>query len=244
MTATEPSIIGARRFTDDTGAADPTLRTTLNAFAKRRAKDREVLAALAPARLLVPVVAVAEATETAPDGSTREKHSDIALPIMIGDDGRRGVLAFTSTDTVKRWRRDARPVPALATEAAQAVRDEGADALVVDVAGPVTFAVEGYFLRLLAETGTVPEAHKDQNVLSAIYRVTHSEPDIDRVRIQQSERADLAVRLELLQRDDAMVQRVAAALRSELQDMLPGNLELSAVIRARGEAEPARPQDA
>lgn len=235
VTTTGPQIIGARRYAGDTGGADPAIRATLNGYSKGRARDRDVLASLSQARLLVPVVAVLAESAEGPDGLAPEKRSDIALPIMIGEDGRRGVLAFTSLETMRRWREDARPVPASAVEACQAVREEGADALVIDVAGPVTYAVQGYFLRTLAEHGTVPDAKSDPQVLAAIYRVTHPESEIDRVRVLDSDRADLAVRLELLQRDDAMVRRVAERLAAELRPMLPGGVDLSAVVRAKRE---------
>lgn len=237
MTATGPQIIGARRFTGDTGAVDPTLRAALNSFAKRTATDRDVLAVLGGVRLLIPVVALAAETSTDADGRTREKRSDVALPIMVGEDGRRGVLAFTCVDAMHRWRRDARPVPAYVEEACQAALDEGADALVIDVAGPVTYAVEDYFLRAFAHDGSVPEAKADPHVLAAIYRVTQTEAEIDRVRVLDSDRADLGVRLELHRRDDAMVRRIAEELREQLRPMLPSGVELSAVVRAQSDQD-------
>jgi hypothetical protein len=244
VTTTGPQIIGARRFADDSGGSDPALRSMLSAYAKGGARDREVLSALGAARLLVPVVALAVESETGPSGLTRDKRSEVALPIMIGDDGRRGVLAFTSVDTLHSWRRDARPVPAYAGEACQAVLDEGADALVIDVAGPVTYAVQGHFLRTFAEHGHVPEARTDPQVLAAIYRITHPEADIDRVRVLDSDRADVSVRLELVQRDDAVVRRVAERLARDLRPLLPGGVELSAVVRAKRSSadEPPGPQ--
>ncbi|MFC3998663.1 SseB family protein [Nocardiopsis sediminis] len=230
---TGPTILGAQRFRDDDGSADPLVAERLAAYARGAAGDRQVLAALGPSRLLVPVVAVPTEVETGIDGLKRDKHSEVAVPVLTGADGRRGVLAFTSVDSVRRWREDARPVPFTTVDACRAAVDEAADALVVDVAGPVTYAVQGRFLAALAEHGAVPEPKDDPDVLARIYRVTHTEFGIQRVRIHASDRADIGVRLELDRRDDQSLRRVAQRLADELGPVLPGGVELSAVVRAR-----------
>jgi hypothetical protein len=60
-------------------------------------------------------------------------------------------------DALRRWRADARPIQATALQVCQAAVHEGAAAVVVDVAGPVPFVVEGDLLRVLAavESGTL-----------------------------------------------------------------------------------------
>lgn len=226
-------IIGAQRYRDDDGRADPEVRDALDAYSAGTAGERRVLAALGPSRLLIPVVALAAETEQGPHGLTRDKHSEVGMPVLTGEDGRRGVLAFTSVDTVKRWRADARPVPYATVDACRATLDEGADALVIDVAGPVTYPLQGRFLTSLAEHGSVPEPKEDPQVLAMIYRITHTEFGIERVRVHDSRHADIGVRLELEKRDDDSMRRVAERLAAELGPVLPGGVELSAVVRAR-----------
>ncbi|MEU0238005.1 MULTISPECIES: SseB family protein [Nocardiopsidaceae] len=228
-----PSIIGAQNFRDDDGGADPEVESCLRRHAAGEIGDRQVLAALSRSRLLIPVVAVATGTEEGVGGLTKDKSSEVAVPIMTGRDGRRGVLAFTSVDAVRRWRPDARPVPFTTKDACQAAVEEGADALVVDVSGPVPHTVQGRFLTMLAETGAVPEPKDDPQVLALVYRVTHGEFGIERVRIHPSERGEIGIRLELEERDDEALRRVAERLASELGHVLPGGIELSAVVRAR-----------
>ncbi|WP_131102317.1 SseB family protein [Streptomonospora litoralis] len=231
-----PTITGAQRFRDDDGSADPAVAARLDAYSRGEAGDRQVLDALGESRLLVPVLAVPgegednEGENTA--GRTREKAADVALPLMVGQDGRRGVPAFTSVGSARAWREDARPVPVTAVDACRAAMDEGADAVVVDVAGPVTYSIRGRFLTTLAEHGTVPAPKEDPQVLALIYRVTHTEFGIGRVRVHESERADIGIRLELDRRDDESLRRVADRLSTELAPMLPGGVELSAVVRA------------
>ena len=122
----------------DTGDADPAVTAILAAYQAGEATEHATLSAVAATRLLVPIVAVlAEAND---DGS--EKETELALPTLIGKDGRAAVLAFTGADTLGKWRRDARPVPVPGPRAWAAARTE-ADAVVVDIAGPVPLIVEG-----------------------------------------------------------------------------------------------------
>ena len=76
-------------------------------------------------------------------GLTHDKSSDMAAVMLEGADGRIAMLAFTDTSSLAAWDPEARPVPVAAPTAAQAALQEGAAALVVDVAGPVTFVMEG-----------------------------------------------------------------------------------------------------
>ena len=65
------------------------------------------------------------------------------------------LLAFTGLDTLAVWRTDARPVPLTTTLAAQSAIQEGAAALVIDVAGPTPYTVEGQVLEALARGWTL-----------------------------------------------------------------------------------------
>src|SRR6476646_11191035 len=82
---------GGQQFRDDDGTADPRVTEALAAYHAGQVSEHDVLAALAAARLLVPVVAVL-ADGSAADG---DKNSEMVLPTLIGQDGRPAVLAFT-----------------------------------------------------------------------------------------------------------------------------------------------------
>lgn len=182
LNASEP------QFPADQGAADPAVTTALAAYAAGRGSEQAALTALAASRLLVPVVAVAAGEhggdETAPAGDgaagpgtglRREKTTEMALPTLIGRDGRAAVLAFTCLDALRRWRPDARPVPVPAGRAWLAGAEE-ASAVVIDVAGPVPLAVEGARLAALAAGRPVPLPHQDPDVLAALRAALASEP--------------------------------------------------------------------
>lgn len=138
-------------YVDDAGAADPALTAALQAYAAEPATGYPaVLAALADARLLVPVVAVLGEVEVGDDGLARDKTSDMAAVLLTGADGRLALIAFTDTASLTAWDPQARPVPVAAHLAAATAVQEGAAALVVDVAGPVQLALEGDDLHRIA----------------------------------------------------------------------------------------------
>lgn len=182
------------QFSGDDGAADPAVRAALAAYAAGRGSEHAALDALAGSRLLVPVVAVmteeadgdseAEEASGAEDatgvpgsasGLRRGKTTEMAMPTLIGRDGRAAVLAFTSLDALTRWRPEARPVAVPAARAWQAGAEE-ASAVVIDVAGPVPVTVEGARLAALAAGRPAPLPHQDPDVLAALHAALGDEP--------------------------------------------------------------------
>jgi hypothetical protein len=103
------------------------------------------------------VVAVLGEVERDEAGLAHDKTSDMATVLMRGRDGRTALLAFTGSDALRRWDPQARPVPVPARRAAEAAVQDGAQALVVDVAGPVMFVVETEDLHELAQGHTLVE---------------------------------------------------------------------------------------
>ena len=142
-------------FAGDDGSAPADLAAALVTDAADPGRTLEVFVALQRSRLLVPVVAVLGEAEVDEAGLAHDKTSDMATALLIGRDGRQALLAFTGLDTLAAWRPDARPVPVAAPLAARSAVQEGAAALVVDVAGPTTYAVEGPLLDGLARGWTL-----------------------------------------------------------------------------------------
>ncbi|GAA0927018.1 hypothetical protein GCM10009554_07610 [Kribbella koreensis] len=132
-------------FDDDDGSADAALSEALV-----RRDQGAVLAALTKARLLVPVVAMLGEVEYDERGLAHDKTSDMAVALLKGQDGRNALLAFTSTESLKLWSPEARPMPALAQLVATAAIQEGAAAIVLDVAGPAPAVIETDDVRRIA----------------------------------------------------------------------------------------------
>src|SRR5690606_19107520 len=129
-------------FPDDDGTVAEPLASALERYATDPSAFADVIQALAPSRLLVPVVGVLGEVEYDEAGLAHDKSSDMATVLVTGADGRQALLAFTSTESLHRWNPQARPVPVPAPGAAQSAVQEKASALVVDIAGPVTFVLE------------------------------------------------------------------------------------------------------
>jgi hypothetical protein len=139
-------------FTGDDGSVAEEVARALAAYdvdPDRRHLD--ALAVLQHSRLLVPVVAVLGEVEHDEAGLAHDKTSDMATVLLQGNDGRMALLGFTGNGPLRRWNPEGRPVPVTARDAARAAAHDGADALVVDVAGPVPFVVEGDDLKALAD---------------------------------------------------------------------------------------------
>jgi hypothetical protein len=126
----------------DGGGADPIVTAALAKYAAT-GSAADALTGLSRSRVLVPVIAV-------PTGETPRAATQMATVLVTGRDGRRALLAFSGLDTLRRWRPDARPVPHPTATAARAAIAQDAAAIVLDVAGPVPFTVEGEDLRHLA----------------------------------------------------------------------------------------------
>jgi hypothetical protein len=179
----------------------------LAAYAAGQATELAVLTAVAASRLLIPVVAIMAGAND--DGS--EKETEMALPTLIGHDGRAAVIAFTSSETLSRWRQDARPVPVAAARLWPAALTE-ADAVLVDIAGPVPLVIEGARLRKLAAGQPPPPAHEDPDIRAAVTEVINDftlapGPDIDLV-------------IAFKPRDQAHASEVAGQLAARLQPRL------------------------
>ncbi len=156
-------------FAGDDGSAPKRLTEALSVYQQ----DPDggylpALAALCGARLLVPVLAVLDEVPATSDsggpggpeeekssampasGSEGSEHVEMAAVLIQRPDGRKALLAFTSSQSLTGWNADARPVLVTAATAALAAAQEDADALLVDLAGPVRLVVEGEDLAALA----------------------------------------------------------------------------------------------
>lgn len=114
-------------MSDDIGAADPQLLTAVAS-----GDTAAIEAALLAARVLVPIVAAGDDSHSAA----------MAVPRLIGADGRHALPVFSSYDALRAWRPEARPVPMPGSQAVAAAADEGYAAVVLDVAGPTPVTVE------------------------------------------------------------------------------------------------------
>ncbi|HEY7857794.1 MAG TPA: SseB family protein [Candidatus Nanopelagicales bacterium] len=225
MTVPDPAFGG------DDGTAQPALAAVLARYAAGQASAHDVVAELAGSRLLVPVVAVLDEAETSSDGHRQEKDSHMATVTLLNSDGRRGLLAFTSVQALQAWQTTARPVAAPARRVAQAAREESADAVLIDVAGPVPFPLEGAALQAVAAGEVWLAAHRDPEVAAAVGRAVSDAGVGLSYRIDDGSElgAALLVAVEGAADPDAVRRRLAASLAADpsLQQRCPAGIALS-----------------
>jgi hypothetical protein len=229
------------RFADDDGSAEPGAAAALAAFAAGQASERDAVQALSRTRMLVPVVAAEAAGRPAGEGGSAAAparqagaakagpasvhRSEMSVPTLVGRDGRRAVLAFTSVAALGRWRAGARPVP---TEAIDVWRAAVADdcAVVIDVAGPVPLAVDGARLRALALGEPVPPPQQDPDVIAAVRAAGAGQPGVTAISLAAGTGgSDLAVRLKLAPGlSNGQRQRAAAAVAEAVLGQLGARL--------------------
>jgi len=224
---------GDARFRADLGDADPAVSAALAGYADGRCGEREVLTALAAARLLVPVVAVAAADAGPGEAAHGEKDSEMAVPAIIGRDGRAALPAFTSLESLRCWRPSARPVPVPAASVWESAVEQS-QAVIVDIAGPVPVAIEGSRLQALAEGQPPPFLHEDPDVRAAVAAAAASQPPGFLVRLVPPP-ADADLLLELAPADPAVgvPAGLADALAADIGARLADRIRRGITVRVQ-----------
>jgi hypothetical protein len=263
---------GESPFRDDHGSAEPRVAAALAAFGSGQGSEHAALTALASSRLLVPIVAVAAGGEGEPQGAGHaqpdgepqgaghprpdgepqgpghprpdgsDSGAEMSLPTLVGRDGRRAIPAFTSSQALGMWRRQARPVPAFAAQVWRAAAED-ACAVVVDVAGPVPMAIDGARLAALADGRPVPPPHQDPDVLAAVQAAGAGQPAIAGLSLAASaDGGDLQINVTLADGCAAVAgqeaaRRLGADVMASLGDRLRRGIAV-AVTPAVGRQEP------
>ena len=174
-------------FADDNGEAPEELRSAVAsvraaAQAFREAAPGEqsgalatlaeahagITRALSTSRLLVPLLAEAGDIGVTPEGRTVEKSQELSIVTVAGPDGRKVMLAFSSTDAMRRWNPEARPIPVPGPQLALAAAQEETDLIVIDAGSPdIECGVRRPALRALALGEPAVPAWADDTVRSA-----------------------------------------------------------------------------
>jgi hypothetical protein len=252
-----PSSHGAREFADDDGSADPAVAAALAAFARGAGSERDALTALAGARLLVPIVArepgpavhasPGQGAGPAPPGSPARPGSaghgaELALPTLIGRDGRPAIPAFTSLAALRAWRPGARPVPVAARQVWQAAVQDRC-AVVIDVGGPVPIAADGARLAALAAGAPVPWPHEDPDVTAAVAAAAAEVPGIAAARAgPAASGSDLSIQVSVAAgpASRAAASALAGQLAAAVSRRLGGRLRRGIEVAVPGASGPAR----
>lgn len=224
-------------FAGDDGAPDPPLVAAVAAARHDPARAPEVLAALAAARVLVPVVAVGTGREPGGHGPVRESGTEMALATLVGADGRRAVPVFSGLPALAAWDPAARPVPVRTQQAALAALAEGAALLVLDVADPPPYVVAGADLRRLAEGDPCRPLYADPVLRATLAALVSAEPAVRAAHWEPAPGRDARVVLTVSAADELLVPRLVEGLRrsAELRGRVRRGIDVAVLSRPAGQ---------
>lgn len=210
-------------FAGDDGSADQALASALTEYAASPGVPalERVVAALASARVLVPILAELDVSGTNESGQLVDKEASAGVVALEAPDGRRALPVFSSVSAVTTWRADARPVPVESSRAALSAVAEDWALLVVDPGGPITALIPRPAVWAIAQGQQWLPAVSDGIVAPAIVdeitTAVGAVPQVRSVRPVAGSKAEVAVVMGLapgLDRDG--LDGVLAAVNSAL----------------------------
>jgi hypothetical protein len=173
--AADPStgrVLSGTGFENDTGEADPNLMAAL----ADESDDVGLLAVVAGARLLVPIVAAPTGGDSA--DLMPQRSTNMAVVTLTSPDGQRALPVFSSLAALLAWDATARPSPVTGAVAARAAVSEGCDVLVLDVRSGHPRVLRPSMVWALAQQRDWLPAHTDPFVAQALSRATADEADV------------------------------------------------------------------
>jgi hypothetical protein len=168
---------------DDDGSAPPKLLEAIKRFRSRELGEAEVVDEVRVSRLLIPLVAHAGETGTAPDGHLVDKSQELSIITVAGPDGRSVLPAFTSVEAMSHWNPKARPIPADGVRVALAAASEGTDLVVLDATSPTEFAIRRPALWALAQAKPWQPSYLDEAVLAEFMEAADGEDAIVAIQL-------------------------------------------------------------
>ncbi|MFA5605636.1 MAG: SseB family protein [Leucobacter sp.] len=157
----------ARGFAEAAPGAQPA------ALAELGEAHAEAVATLAEVRLLIPLLAEAGDVGVTPEGRTVEKSQELSIVTVAGPDGRRVMPAFSSTEAMRQWNAEARPIPVPGPQLALAAAQEETDLIIIDPGNPEReFGVRRPAIRAMALGERILPAWADPVVRGAFAAVS------------------------------------------------------------------------
>ena len=142
-----------------------------------------MVAALATARVFVPILATLAEEGEGAGGLHADKQADMALVTLKAPDGRTAMPVFTSAASLQAWHPEARPVAVYAARAALSAVAEGAELLVLDPGSAVTFVVRRPAVWALAQQRDWTPSYADPELARSLGEAAVGFPAVRRVEI-------------------------------------------------------------
>ena len=181
MPAHNGRVLSGTGFDNDTGEADPKLAAAL----ADQQDEVALFAAVADARLLVPILAAPARHQLANEGLaidpaelSETRSADMAMVTITSPDGQRALPVFTSVTALQAWDPAARPSPVTSARAAQAAVAERCDVLLLDLGSTHERVLRPSMVWALAQQREWLPAHTDPFVAQCLSRATADEDDV------------------------------------------------------------------
>lgn len=171
------------QFDQDDGAADAGVVAAREALLAGTGTEAAVVAALATARVFVPVLAQLAQEAAGAHGLTEDKQADMALVTLQAPDGRRAMPVFTTAAALAAWHPEARPVAVFAPRAALSAVAEQAELLVLDPGAELTVVVRRPAVWALAKQHGWTPSYEDPSLTGAVGDAVAAEPDVLRAQL-------------------------------------------------------------
>ncbi|MDD1478138.1 SseB family protein [Arthrobacter sp. H16F315] len=172
-------------FENDDGAADAGYLAALTALTAGAGDEAAVVAALATARVFVPILATLAEEGVGVADLHSDKQADMALVTLKAPDGRTAMPVFTSAASLAAWHPEARPVAVYAARAALSAVAEGAELLVLDPGSPITFVVRRPAVWALAQQRDWTPSYADPELAGSLGAAAVGFPAVRRVEIHR-----------------------------------------------------------
>jgi hypothetical protein len=160
-------------FDGDVGAADAELVAALDL----PQNETGLMAAVAQARLLVPIVAAPRKVDDCGEPMV-EGSADLAVVTLTLSDGQRGFPVFSSLAALSAWDPSARPSPVTGSRAAAAAVAERCEVMLLDLGSAHECVLRPSMVWALAQQRDWLPAHTDPFVAQALIRATVDEEDV------------------------------------------------------------------
>lgn len=170
-------------FDQDDGLADAGFSAAVDALRRGTGSEEDVVAALATARVFVPVIAALAEGGLGEHGFTEDKEADMALVTIKAPDGRGALPVFTSVAALQEWHPEARPVAVYAPRAALSAVQEQSQLLVVDPGAEATFVVRRPAMWALAQQRPWTPSYRDESLVELLREISIGEPIVRRLAL-------------------------------------------------------------
>lgn len=175
-------------FADDDGSTPEALRVAIanvreaavgsDLFALAETHIEAILA-LSQSRLLIPLLAEAGDIGQTSEGRIVEKTQELSIVTVTAPDGRRALPVFSSTETMRRWNPEARPIPAPGPQAALAAAQDETVLIIVDPGTEaLEYGVRRPAIQAMALGERVLPAWADDEVCTAFEQTVADDPRV------------------------------------------------------------------